>query len=286
MKLALFLAAIPLAFACRTIDADRILGKDLAAEAPLFASLDPGVEVGAAPSAGVQRVMQPDELVRLARLYGIALASPATAVCFERATEPMTAEKLLPILRTALEMDSAQIEILDFSRFGVPRGRFEFPKSSLMPNGLWRGRVLYDQNHSMPVWVKARVTVEKTWVEAAETLPMGKTVSASQLLVRTGPRFPFEPPLLATLDEATGRKPTRTLAMGVALAAGMLATAHEVERGDIIAVEVKVGGATLAFQATAESSGRTGDQVMVKNPENGKTFLAKIQGKGHVLVER
>lgn len=286
MKLAFFLAATACAFACRTIDAGRILGKDLAAEAPLFASLDPGVEVSAAPSAGVQRVMQPDELVRLARQYGIALAAPAAAVCFERATEPMTAGQLLPTLRAALDMETAQIEILDFSRFGVPRGKFEFPKSSLMPNGLWRGRVLYDQNHSMPVWVKARVTVEKTWVEAAETLPMGRTISASQLLLKTGPRFPFESPLIAKLDEAVGRKPVRTLASGAALAAGMLAVAHDVERGDTVAVEVKVGGAVLAFQATAESSGRTGDQVMVKNPENGKTFLAKIQEKGRVLVER
>jgi hypothetical protein len=47
-----------------------------------------------------------------------------------------------------------------------------------------------------------------------------------------------------------------------------------------------VGHAILDFEATAESSGRTGDSIMVKNPDNGHSFLAKIQDKGHVLVER
>jgi flagella basal body P-ring formation protein FlgA len=53
-----------------------------------------------------------------------------------------------------------------------------------------------------------------------------------------------------------------------------------------VEVEVKVGAAILDFAATAESSGRTGDSIMVKNPDNGHTFQAKIQDKGHVLVER
>jgi flagella basal body P-ring formation protein FlgA len=201
-------------------------------------------------------------------------------------TEPLTAEKLLPELQKALGLDNANIEILDFSRFAVPRGAFEFPKSSLMPNGLWRGRVLYGENHSMPVWVKARITVQRTWVEAGESLVVGKTIDASQLNVRTGPRFPFEPPLVESMQLLVGRKPVRTLAAGTPIALAMLAVAHDVERGDRVEVEVKVGAAILDFAATAESSGRTGDSILVKNPDNGHTFQAKIQDKGHVLVER
>ena len=66
----------------------------------------------------------------------------------------------------------------------------------------------------------------------------------------------------------------------------MLAIAHDVERGDLVAVEVKVGGAILDFEATAESSGRAGDSILIKNPDNGRSFQAKIQDKGHVLVEK
>jgi len=285
MRLALIFSIIP-AFACQVVDSDRILGKDVAAANPLFAALDPGIEVSAAPLAGAERVLRPEEVVRLARQNGIALEGPAPSICFARVTESLTPEKLLPELQKALGLEHASIEILDFSRFGVPHGTFEFPKSSLMPNGLWRGRVLYGENHSMPVWVKARITVERTWVEASETLAVGKTIDASQLNVRTGPRFPFDPPLMESMQALVGRKPVRTLAAGTPIAPGMLTIAHDVERGDRVEVEVKVGAAILDFAATAESSGRTGDSIMVKNPDNGRTFQAKIQDKGHVLVER
>jgi flagella basal body P-ring formation protein FlgA len=285
MRFAFILLTIP-AFACQAIDSDRILGKDVAAASPLFAALDPRIEVSAAPLAGAERVLRPEEVVRLAKQNGIALDGPATAICFARVTEPLTAGKMLPELQKALSIDHANIEILDFSRFGVPRGTFEFPKSSLMPNGLWRGRVLYGENHSMPVWVKTRITVERTWIEAGETLAVGKAIEASQLSVKTGPRFPFDPPLVESIQVLVGRKPSRTLAAGTPIALPMLTVAHDVERGDRVEVEVTVGAAILDFVATAESSGKSGDSIMVKNPENGRTFQAKIQNKGHVLVER
>ena len=281
----LFLLAAPV-FACGVIDGDRIVGRDLAAISPVFAALDAQMDIGAAPVPGVQRVLRSDELVRLAKQNNIALEGSVSAVCFERATEPLTVETLLPALQKAVGLENARIEIVDFSHFGVPRGTLEFPKSSLMPNGLWRGRFLYDQGHSMPVWVKARITVERTWVEAAEPLPTGKSILASQLIVKTGPRFPFDPTLIETIDELVGRRPVRSLIPGNPIIPAMLAIAHDVERGDLVAVEVKVGGAILDFDATAESSGRAGDSILIKNPDNGRSFLAKIQNKNHVLVER
>jgi len=286
MRLPLLFAAILPAFACQVIDTDRIFGKDLAAASALFASLDPKVVVGAAPVPGIQRVLRPEELVRLAKQNNVSLSEPAVAVCFERATEPLTAEQLLPAMRQALAIETAQIEILEFSHVGVPRGTVEFSKSSLMPNGMWRGRIVYDQNRSMPIWVKARITAERTWVEASEPIAVGKVIEASQLILKTGPRFPFDPPLIATVDLIAGRKLLRNVAAGTPIALPMLAIAHDVERGDLVAVEVKVGGAILDFEATAESSGRKGDTIMIKNPENGRSFQAKIQDKGHVLVQK
>jgi flagella basal body P-ring formation protein FlgA len=290
MRFIFLLLAIPLfvcrIFACQVIDTDHILGQDVARASPPFAGLDPHLEIGAAPLAGVGRVMRTDELVRLAKQNGISLDAPAAAICFERATEVLTTEALLPIIQKALSIDNAKIEIVDFSRFGVPRGIFDFPKSSLMPNGLWRGRVLYGENHSMPVWVKARITVERTWVEAAEPLITGKTIEARQLILKTGPRPPFDTSLIESLTLVAGRRPVRTLAAGTPIAGAMLTIAHDVERGDRISVEVKVGGAILDFDATAESSGRAGESILVRNPENGRSFLAVIQDKGHVLVEK
>jgi flagella basal body P-ring formation protein FlgA len=285
MRLPLLLAAIIPALACQVIDADRIFGKDVAAASPVFAMLDANLEIGAAPFPGVQRVLRPEALVRLAKQNGIVLSEPAGAICFERATQPLTVEQILPALRQALGLADATIELLDFSRFGVPHGTLEFSKSSLMPNGLWRGRLVYDQNRSMPVWVKARITVERTWVEASETLAAGKSIEQSQLIMKTGPRSALDTAFVASLELVSGRRPVRTLVAGTPIAPPMLMIAHDIERGDRVAVEVKVGSAILDFQATAESSGRAGDSIMIKNPENGRSFQAKIQDKGHVLVE-
>jgi flagella basal body P-ring formation protein FlgA len=111
-------------------------------------------------------------------------------------------------------------------------------------------------------------------------------MEASQLIVKTGPRFPFDPALLESLDALVGRRPVRTLSPGTPIAAAMLTIAHDIERGDLVSVEVKVGNAILDFEATAESSGRAGESILIKNPDNGRTFQAKIQDKGHVVVEK
>src|SRR5437879_4336875 len=127
--------------ACQAIDGDRILGKDLAAAEAALSALDPDLEMGAAPLAGARRVVQAEELARWARQHGVTISSALSPICFERVTEPLTAEALLPALRQALAMDAAEIEILDYSHSGVPRGTLEFTRAGLSPAGLWRGRV-------------------------------------------------------------------------------------------------------------------------------------------------
>lgn len=59
-----------------------------------------------------------------------------------------------------------------------------------------------------------------------------------------------------------------------------------VERGDTVRVEVRSGGVVLAFDAAAESSGRAGDAVIVKNPQNGRRFQARVEGKGKVSITK
>jgi flagella basal body P-ring formation protein FlgA len=273
-------------FGCQVVEGDRILGRDLAAADPVFATLDPDLEIGAAPLAGVRRVLHPEELARLAHQHGITISPPAGPVCFERLTEPLTVETLLTTLKQALAMDTAEIEILDYSRYGVPRGRLEFTRAGLSAAGLWRGRVAYDQGRSAPVWAKVRITTQQTWVEAAESLPPDRIIDATRLAVRTGRRFPFGIAPLDSPDLAAGKKPLRTIRPGEPVYASMLVAPREVERGDKVAVEASSGGAVLAFEGTAESSGREGDSIVVRNPGNGRLFQAKVEGKGKVSVKK
>ncbi len=90
--------AIAVTLGCHAVAGDQITGKDLAAASAVFSSIAPEAAIGAAPIAGVRRILHPEELLRMARANHIEISSPMPEVCFERATHPLTAELLLPVL--------------------------------------------------------------------------------------------------------------------------------------------------------------------------------------------
>lgn len=286
MKWMLLLLAPIRIFACHTVDGDRILARDLAAAIPAFSRMDPALPVAASPIPGAVRVLHTSEILRLASANGIALAAPVDEVCFVRLSEPLTAEKLLPILQKAVGVDDASIWILDFIRTEVPRGPLEFSRAGLNASGLWRGQVVYAPSRSIPIWVKVQVTIEGTWVEAARPIAAGKLIDASQLVIHSGPRFPFGAMPLDSIDRVAGKAALRSIRAGEPIFSSALTNPREVERGDTVTVEVTSGSAKLAFDATAESSGHTGEAIVLRNPETGRYFQARIEGKDKVGIRK
>jgi len=139
--------------ACVAVEQDRVLAKDLAAEHPWFASLDPSAEIVLTPLAGSTRMIRRAELAAVARRLHAADIPPFySSVCIERVTAPLTPERVQPVLEKIL--NGSPVRILDLSRNPVPRGEMEFTRARLSTTGLWRGRVIYGQGHSVPVWVK------------------------------------------------------------------------------------------------------------------------------------
>jgi hypothetical protein len=163
LRFALTVLAVP-ALACVAVDQDRVLAKDLAELNPWFTRLDPGFEIGLAPLAGSKHVIKGSELAALARRVN-ATPDSLPDICIERATQPLTVEQLQPVLAAAL--GGSPVQILDFSRYRIPRGAIEFTRAGLTPSGLWRGRVTYGQNHSLPIW--ARIGVGPAAADSAAT---------------------------------------------------------------------------------------------------------------------
>jgi flagella basal body P-ring formation protein FlgA len=60
----------------------------------------------------------------------------------------------------------------------------------------------------------------------------------------------------------------------------------DVQRGEHVRVRVTCGGVLLLFDADAESSAHIGENVIVKNPENGRRFVARVEDKGKVFVKK
>ena len=60
----------------------------------------------------------------------------------------------------------------------------------------------------------------------------------------------------------------------------------EVQRGERVSVTVSCGTIQLKFNAETESSGHIGESVIVRNPENGRRFVARVEQKGRVTVKK
>jgi hypothetical protein len=60
---------------------------------------------------------------------------------------------------------------------------------------------------------------------------------------------------------------------------------REVERGDMVAVEVTSGAALVKFVARAESGGTQGETVVLRNPATKICFSALVAGKGKVTLD-
>ncbi|MEO7144982.1 MAG: flagellar basal body P-ring formation chaperone FlgA [Bryobacteraceae bacterium] len=288
----LLLMATPwLAAACQPVDGDRILGRDLAAANPAFSVIAPEQTIGFAPAPGRRRIFGSQELARLAHRYPGAGSSFAP-VCFERVTQPLTAERLVAALKKAVDLPDVEIHVLDFSRYPLPPGELAFSRSSLPaappsnPDAgiTWRGQLTAAGHHSVPIWVTAQILVERQWIEAAADIPAGKPIAAGQLLTKTGKQFPFAASPLSAIADVTGRTSQRAIRTGQIIFPAMLGDTDAVERGDAVAVHVSSGGAQLQFEARAESSGHRGEIVAVRNPLNGRPFPAVVQSKGKVLV--
>lgn len=123
-------------------------------------------------------------------------------------------------------------------------------------------------------------------MEATTSIEPGKVIQPDQLILRTGQRFPFGPAPADSIEFVAARKTTRTIRAGELIFASMLTAPHEVERGETVSVHVVAGQTELSFTAVAQSSGRAGESVLIRNPDNGRLFQARIDSKGKVSINR
>jgi len=279
-----------MAMACVAVDGDRIRARDLASAVPAFAAVPPDTEMGYTPAPGVRRVFHAAELGRLATRLGVEPGG-LSDVCVERPTAPLATDTLVAALMAAVGNPEAHIEILDWSRFPVPRGQIEFPRAAVLAEGsgpesavLWKGLVKYGDRGRFSIWVRARIAVPAPQVTARETLPASRPIQSGQLQVATAVLSPFGPQPARTLAEVVGCRPRREVPAGAPVLLNQLETPPEIHSGDPVTVRVTSGRARLVLDGVAGADGRRGDLIPVRNPTNGKTFPARVEGAGQVAI--
>lgn len=281
----LLLAALPPAGAqCLPVSGPRILAGDMARVVQPFAGIASDLALGYAPAPGTIRAYGAAELARLARRYGLAV-EPGMEACFVRPAETLSREHVAEALRTA--MPAAQIEVVEFSRQPVPSGALRFPLSGLDADPttlsplLWRGVVSAPGQNEFPVWAKVRIQVSGRRVVAIEALAPGRAIERRQLreeLYEGAPGLP-------DLSQVVGRMPRRPIPAGIVVERQWLETSADVYRGEPVQVEIRSGRACVLFEGQAQSNGKRGEVIGVRNPANGKILRTRVTDRGRVRLE-
>jgi flagella basal body P-ring formation protein FlgA len=277
---------------CETIANDRILGEDLAKALPSFLHKIPGdAVIGYSPAPGERRVFNSAELQRIGAPYGV-LVPPDAKACFEWSLQPLTEDVVRAAIRNTLQSPDARIDVLSLSSAHAPAGKITFPLSGLLASTItgpetpvtWRGEVHYPGSRTFSIWARVKISATMTRVVATQLVLPGETVTSDQVRIETYDDFPLRNDIARNLDEVVGRMSRRALRTGLPVFRADLIEPFQVQRGDLVDVTAIAGAAELHVSALAETPGRQGDLITLKNAHSGKIFRARIEGKDKALV--
>ena len=292
---AIFAAVAGLArAACVAVPSSRILARDLSPTISLFQALDPDAMLGFAPFPGTVRVLSSRDVELAGRRYGLAFppGEMAPSVCIERVVRRLSIEEVRAALLSAGDSAGLQLELLEFSNQPLPPGRLEFQRAGLnKPPGnkpgtpvLWRGKLMYDDQRSLVVWAKVRISEDREIFLATETIPKGAVIRAEQVATTRIRQFPSLELSPRAPWVIIGKVARYTLPAGQPIVAEALDDPKDVLRGETVHVQAIDGGASIRFDAIAQSSGQKGETVLVHNPASGRNFRALIEDRGQVVV--
>ncbi len=287
---------IPCALAqtpCLTVTGEQIRGSDVARAVPALAKISPNVPLAPAPPPGNTRVFYLSELQSIGARFSIRVVD-AQEVCFRYATEDLNRDRVTEAMRKALRVPDARIELLETSAGPVPIGAIEFERENLGAPAApgqrtpvpWRGDIVYAGNRRFPISAKVRITAPVSRLVAVEPLRPGVAIKPSQLRSEIVESFPLATNGVLSIEQIAGMTPLRPIAAGAEIRLDNLTRPNDVNRGDMVHVEVRIGAAHLALTGRAESAGHIGDTIAVRNPDSSKVFHAMVEAAGKVIVER
>jgi len=280
--------------ACIAVPSGNILARDLSEVIPLFEALEPDAVLGFAPFPGTVRVLSSHDVLLLGRRYGLAFppGEPAPGVCVERMVRHLSLQEVKAALVSALDLAGASLQVLEFTDQPLPPGRLEFSRAGLnkppannqQAPVIWRGKLIYDGQRSLAVWAKVSISVERDLFLARETIPKGAMIRADQVVVTRVRQFPLLERSPGLPLVVAGKVARRMLPAGQPIVAEELDLFQDVLRGETVHVQAIDGGASIRFDAIAQSSGQKGEMILVHNLSSGRNFRALIEDRGQVVV--
>src|SRR5271165_6684754 len=286
-----FQLIVPAAVSCLTVPHDRILAEDLAKMEPQFSLLAPGLAMAFAPMPGTQRVLPRRELLTLLRQNGVQPSGPVGDLCVERKTAELSEPELVAAIQEAINIGGLHIQIMDYSRQQMPPGIIQLKIGSIVPRAparpelpvIWPGRSVYEGGSSS-IWVKAVLWVEHKAVVASVDLAAGRPIPLKNLRLDDVRESPLGGRSATSIDQVVGLKSRTLIRRDTPISLSQLEVPWTILKGEKVLVRVLAGSTHITLEAVALSSGRSGDEVTLRNPESHQIFRAVVEAKGAAIV--
>jgi flagella basal body P-ring formation protein FlgA len=296
LLIALVCLLVPLLGAqdCVVVEGPWVRARDLSSVGQVWASMAPEQTLFPAPRPGVRRFLQPAELQRLSGDTAAA-PEPTATLCVERAARALTPEQMLPAIEDAWlragGTAGAAIEILDHAKILVPEGEIEFGRMpSASPGGchdgntvVWRGRLKYDGNQSIPIWASVRIASRSTMLAYQRDLPAGSIIADGDIASKDHDCLLPPAGQLVEASQAIGRRLKNPVRRGDIVRVTQLGLIRDVDRGEVVAVSIP-GLDSVQIRALALTGGRLGELVVLQNPVTHGRFQAKVTGRRAALA--
>lgn len=294
LQFALFIchctAAVPVTDgSCLLVPGKSITAGQLTQKLPAFGSIDPTLEVLAAPLPFARRFVSPEAVSLLAQRLGVGVPEPQTGFCVERLTIEITQDQLIAAMEKALPQGGPSLELLNYYPKRSPQGTLLFSKNGMRPacaNGgcatvRWRGIMQLSETESFPITAEVRLSIAERVPIAIRNLTAGSKICVEDFrwLER---KSEWRPDSTSFSADLLGQVVRRAIKVGVVISLHNVRPAREVEKGDLVELQVRSGQLLLITQAMAETGGSVGGKVVVSNPNSKKKFLAMVTAPGRV----
>jgi flagella basal body P-ring formation protein FlgA len=198
---------------------------------------------------------------------------------------------MLTTLQSVPGVRDIQVNIVELSLSAVPVGKSVFPLETLGSSqtqgapALWKGYVEYAGGKRWNIWARVNVKTVYDRVVATASLERGRRIQAGDIKIEAADGIPSASLSVQEASEVIDRELKWTVAAGQPIPPRALQTPNEVTAGQIIKVNVRSAAARLSMEARAESAGKRGDYVLVRNLESKKAFRARVAGVGRAEVD-
>lgn len=270
------------------VERDRVTAADLAKVLPAWRELPGDTPVLPAPLPGVRREMWRAEIDRMGARYGLAgeAGQGPERIRIERRMRALTAAEATAAFATALAEryrlppDDVSVELVGFSEPWVPAGELTFRSTGTLPPPgeavplpvSW----VTAEKRSATLWLRAKIEIRGRYAVATRALSARQEVGAGDVVFEQGP-LP-RPPERWRLDPADldGKVLARAVAAGEKISRFWLSPKPAMERGAVVALELRRGGIELRASGKAEQSGAVGQRVTFRNLTSGRRVTALV----------